>query len=139
MEWIVNDEFDLARTLLRNLDDSIDIVANLDYQRRVWLGETPRSQGERSSFVEVYYTIIQDVDVDIVRKHRKRLKISDFEWELLLIFLVRFLAYAAEINDVYAEAAIVSDPEWAIVVSAAQEALAARLSRSRTADLDGRS
>jgi len=117
-----SDELELARKLLANLRSAISQVADREYQKRVWLGNLP---DERSSFIEVYYLIVES-DIDVVRANRAALDISTTEWELMLRFLVRFLAYYSGVNDVYAQELILWDPEWAVVVRAAGDVLAAR-------------
>lgn len=112
-------DLELARNLWRNMRSAISQVADRAYQKRVWLADSAES--ERSSFVEVYY-LIKGFDIDVVRGHRYALGISGKKWELLLRFLVRFLAYYASANDVYAQEEILSDPEWEIVVAAARDA-----------------
>lgn len=92
-------DLELARTLLSNVRSAISRVADTNYQRRVWLlGEIPEI---RDSFVEVYYQL-QGADIDVIRDHRRALQCSDVEWELILMFLVRFMVYYSELNDVYA-------------------------------------
>jgi len=117
-----SDELELARKLLANLRSAISQVADREYQKRVWLGNLP---DERSSFIEVYYLIVES-DIDVVRANRAALDVSTTEWELMLRFLVRFLAYYSGVNDVYAQELILWDPEWAVVVRAAGDVLAAR-------------
>ena len=118
----MNVSVDLARTLLSNVRSVVSQVADLSYQKRVWLGDVPN---ERSSFVEIYYAI-EGADIDAIRSHRKGLGCTDQEWELILRFLVRFLMYYSETNDVYAQEEIILDPHWLTVVAAAKDALEAQ-------------
>jgi len=112
------DDISLARALLGNIRSAISEVSNPDYHRKLWRGDL---DGERSSFVEIYY-LISDCDIDIVRAHRELLHVSNTEWELTLRFLVKFLRYYSKTNDVYDHDEIFKDPEWAIVVESAKDA-----------------
>jgi hypothetical protein len=109
----------LAESLWANVTSAISQVADREYQERIWLGDVA---DERSSFVEVYY-LIEGSDIDVIRAHREALRIANKEWELTLRFLVRFLTYYAEVNDVYAQEDIVKDPDWAVVVASARDVL----------------
>lgn len=116
-------DLELSSNMLKSLCSVIKQISDPDYQRRVWLGNLPDL---RSSYVDVYHTIADDINFDLIASVRDKLGISAEVWDLIMKFRAEFLEFDSRWSDMYADEAIIEDARWRNVVELAKAVLAGR-------------